>query len=137
LPDADRARGLGPGLGDRRDGRDGRGRAVPASGTFRGPEWIRADPSKGLSLEEIRGVTRSNAGAFNACLTAATRHNKQLHGPFLYQIEVDKKGTVTSAHPYQPSAVASFDKCVTAVIKRARFPGGPASVEAPLVFDPG
>ena len=93
--------------------------------------------SKGLSLEEIRGVMRSNAGAFNACLTAAARHNKQLHGPFLYQIEVDKKGIVTSAHPYQPSAVASFDKCVTAVIKRARFPGGPASVEAPLVFDPG
>jgi hypothetical protein len=32
--------------------------------------------------------------------------------------------------------VAAFDKCVIGVLKRARFPGGPANVEAPLVFDP-
>jgi TonB family protein len=95
-----------------------------------------AAPSKGLSLEQIRTVMRANAGAFNTCLTAATRRNKQLHGPFLYQIEVDAKGKVTSAHPYQPSPVASFDRCVVGVIKRAKFPGGPAHVEAPLVFDP-
>jgi len=94
-----------------------------------------AGPSKGLSLEQIRGVMRSNVAAFNACLTAATRSHKQLHGPFVYQIEVDKKGKVTSARPYQPSAVPSFDRCITGVIKRARFPGGPASVEAPIAFD--
>jgi hypothetical protein len=94
-----------------------------------------AEPSKGLSLEQIRGVMRAHVAAFNACLTAATRNNKQLHGPFLYQIEVDKKGKVTSARPYQPSAVPSFDRCITGVFKRARFPGGPASVEAPIAFD--
>ena len=93
-----------------------------------------AERSKGLSLEQIRSVMRANAGAFNACLTAATRQHKQFHGPFLYQIEVDKNGKVTSARPYQPSAVATFDKCITGVIKRARFPGGPASVEAPIAF---
>ena len=92
--------------------------------------------SKGLSLEQIRGVMRAHAAAFNACLTAATRQGKPLHGPFLYEIEVDKNGKVSSAHPYQPSPVASFDKCIIGVIKRAKFPGGPASVEAPLVFDP-
>jgi TonB family protein len=92
--------------------------------------------AKGLSLEQIRTVMRANAAAFNTCLTAATRRNKQLHGPFLYQIEVDAKGKVTSTHPYQPSPVASFDRCVVAVIKRAKFPGGPAHVETPLVFDP-
>jgi outer membrane biosynthesis protein TonB len=95
-----------------------------------------AEPSRGLSLEQIRGVMRANVAAFNACLTAATRSHKQLHGPFLYQIEVDKKGKVTSARPYQPSALPSFDKCISGVIKRARFPGGPASVEAPIAFDP-
>jgi outer membrane biosynthesis protein TonB len=95
-----------------------------------------AEPTKGLSLEQIRGVMRANVAAFSACLTAATRNHKQLHGPFLYQIEVDKKGKVISARPYQPSAVPSFDKCITGVIKRARFPGGPASVEAPIAFDP-
>jgi hypothetical protein len=95
-----------------------------------------AEPSRGLSLEQIRGVMRAHVAAFNACLAAATRNNKQLHGPFLYEIEVDKKGKVTSARPYQPSAVPSFDKCITGVIKRARFPGGPASVEAPIAFDP-
>ena len=94
-----------------------------------------AELSKGLSLEEIRGVMRANAVAFNACLTSATRGNKELHGPFLYQIEVDKRGKVTSAHPYAPSAVAAFDKCVVAVLRRAKFPGGPAHVETPLVFD--
>ncbi len=94
-----------------------------------------AEPSKGLSLEQIRGVMRANVAAFNACLTAATRNHKQFHGPFLYQIEVDKKGKVTSVRPYQPSALPAFDKCITAVIKRARFPGGPASVEAPIAFD--
>jgi hypothetical protein len=94
-----------------------------------------AELSKGLGLEEIRGVMRANAAAFNACLTSATRGNKELHGPFLYQIEVDKRGKVTSAHPYAPSAVAAFDKCVVAVLKRAKFPGGPAHVETPLVFD--
>jgi outer membrane biosynthesis protein TonB len=94
-----------------------------------------AGPSKGLSLEQIRGVMRANVAAFNACLTAATRNHKQFHGPFLYQIEVDKKGKVTSVRPYQPSALLSFDRCITAVIKRARFPGGPASVEAPIAFD--
>lgn len=91
---------------------------------------------RGLSLEQIRGVMRAHAEAFNACLAAANRSGKPLHGPFLYQIEVDKKGKVTSAHPYQPSAAASFDRCVTGVLKRAKFPGGPASVETPLVFDP-
>ena len=91
--------------------------------------------SKGLSLEEIRGVMRANAVAFNACLTSATRGNKELHGPFLYEIEVDKRGKVTSVHPYAPSAVAAFDKCVVAVLKRATFPGGPAHVETPLVFE--
>jgi outer membrane biosynthesis protein TonB len=91
--------------------------------------------STGLSLEQIRGVMRAHAAAFNACLTAATRRHKQLHGPFLYQIEVDKKGRVTSAHPYQPSSVASFDRCIINVIKRAKFPGGPARVETPLVFE--
>jgi outer membrane biosynthesis protein TonB len=95
-----------------------------------------ADPSKGLSLEQIRNVMRANATAFNACLTAATRHGKQLHGPFVYEIEVDKNGKVMSAHPYQPSPAASFDRCIAAVIKRARFPGGPASVETPIPFDP-
>ena len=93
-----------------------------------------AEHSRGLSLEQIRTVMRANASAFTACLTAATRHNRQFHGPFLYQIEVDKNGKVTSARPYQPSALASFDKCITGVIKRARFPGGPASVEAPIAF---
>jgi outer membrane biosynthesis protein TonB len=97
---------------------------------------VAAAPSKGLSLEQIRGVMRANVAAFNACLTAATRNHKQLHGPFLYQIEVDKKGKVTSARPYQPSAMPSFDRCITGVIKRARFPGGPASVETPIAFDP-
>jgi TonB family protein len=101
---------------------------APAAGSGRS--------STGLSLEQIRTVMRANAAAFNACLTAATRRNKQLHGPFLYQIEVDAKGKVTSAHPYQPSPVASFDRCVVGVIKRAKFPGGPAHVETPLVFDP-
>jgi TonB family protein len=95
-----------------------------------------ANPARGLSLEQIRNVMRANAAAFNACLTAATRHNKQLHGPFVYRIEVDKSGKVTSAQPYQPSSAASFDRCITAVIKRARFPGGPASVETPIPFDP-
>jgi hypothetical protein len=93
-------------------------------------------PSRGLSLEQIRGVMRANAGAFNACLTAVTRHNKQFHGPFVYQIQVDRSGKVTAARPYQPSSVASFDRCITGVLKRARFPGGPASVEAPILFDP-
>jgi len=92
--------------------------------------------SRGLSLEQIRGVMRANAVAFDACLRAATRHGKQLHGPFLYDIEVDKHGKVTSARPFQPSAVAAFDKCIIGVLKRAKFPGGPATVEAPLVFDP-
>jgi hypothetical protein len=95
-----------------------------------------AELSKGLSLEQIRNVMRAHAAAFNACLTAATHGRKPFHGPFLYQIEVDKTGKVVSARPYQPSAVASFDRCVVSVIKRAKFPGGPASVEAPLVFDP-
>jgi TonB family protein len=90
---------------------------------------------RGLSLEQIRGVMRANVAAFNACLTAATRGHKQLHGPFVYQIDVDKTGKVTSARPYQPSAMPAFDRCITAVIKRARFPGGPASVEAPIAFD--
>jgi len=98
------------------------------------PGW--AQPAKGLSLEQIRGVMRANVAAFNACLSAATRRDRRFHGPFLYQIEVDKKGKVTSAHPYQPSSVASFDRCITGVIKRATFPGGPASVEAPIVFEP-
>lgn len=97
---------------------------------------VAAEPSRGLSLEQIRGVMRAHVAAFNACLAAATRNNKQLHGPFLYQIEVDKRGKVTSARPYQPSTVPSFDRCIAGVIKRAKFPGGPASVEAPIAFDP-
>jgi hypothetical protein len=93
-----------------------------------------AERSKGLSLEQIRGVMRANARAFNACFTA-TRRPKQLHGPFVYQIEVDKKGKVISARPYQPSGVVAFDRCIIGVLLRAKFPGGPASVETPLVFD--
>jgi TonB family protein len=92
-------------------------------------------PTRGLSLEQIRGVMRAHARAFNACLAGSTRRDRPLHGPFVYQIEVDRTGKVTSARPYQPSGVAAFDRCVTGVLKRARFPGGPASVEAPLVFD--
>ena len=101
-----------------------------------------ADPSspslsRGLSLEQIRGVMRGNARAFNACLAGAARRDKQLHGPFVYQIQVDRKGKVLSARPYQPSGNAAFDRCVIGVLMRARFPGGPASVETPLPFDPG
>jgi TonB family protein len=95
-----------------------------------------AERSKGLSLEQIRGVMRAHATAFSSCHAAAVKQRKRLHGPFLYQIEVDKNGKVISVRPYQPSPLASFDKCVIAVLRRARFPGGPASVEAPLVFDP-
>ena len=95
-----------------------------------------ADRPRGLSLEQIRGVMRANVGAFNTCLAAALRKDKQFHGPFVYQIEVDKKGKVTAARPYQPSSNASFDRCITGVLKRAHFPGGPASVEAPIVFAP-
>jgi len=91
---------------------------------------------RGLSLEEIRGVMRAHASAFDACLRAATRQNRELHGPFLYDIEVDAHGKVTAARPFQPSVVASFDRCVVGVLTRARFPGGPANVETPLVFDP-
>jgi hypothetical protein len=95
-----------------------------------------APRGKGLSLEEIRGVMRAHAGAFKTCLAAATRNHKPFHGPFVYQIEVDLRGKVVSARPYQPSAVAAFDRCITGVLLRARFPGGPASVEAPLAFEP-
>jgi outer membrane biosynthesis protein TonB len=108
------------------------GLAVASSATV-----AAAQRTKGLSLQQIRGVMRANAAAFNQCLRTATRRGKELHGPFLYQIEVDKDGKVTGARPYQPSAVAAFDKCVIGVLKRARFPSGPANVEAPLVFDPG
>jgi outer membrane biosynthesis protein TonB len=97
---------------------------------------VAAAPSKGLSLEQIRGVMRAHAGEFNACLAAATRRGKPLHGPFLYDIEVDRAGKVTAVRPFQPSAVAAFDRCIIGVLKRARFPGGPASVETPLVFEP-
>ena len=62
-----------------------------------------AERSKGLSFEQVRGVMRANVAAFNACLAAATKRHKQLHGPFLYQIEIDKQGKVISARPYQPS----------------------------------
>jgi outer membrane biosynthesis protein TonB len=91
---------------------------------------------RGLSLEQIRGVMRAHATEFNTCYIAARRHYRQLQGPFVYQIEVDRKGKVSSARPYQPSGVTSFDRCITDVLLHARFPGGPASVEAPLVFDP-
>ena len=94
-----------------------------------------AERTRGLSLEQIRGVMRAHARAFNACLTTATRNTKKLHGPFVYQIVVDRTGKVTSARPYQPSAVAAFDRCVVGVLLHAKFPGGPASVETPLVFD--
>jgi hypothetical protein len=97
---------------------------------------VAAAPSNGLSLEQIRNVMRANAVAFNGCLTAATRRNPPLHGPFLYEIEVDPKGRVTAVRPHHPSEAAAFDKCITGVLKRAKFPGGPAHVEAPLVFDP-
>jgi hypothetical protein len=93
--------------------------------------------SRGLGLLQIRDVMRAHATEFAACHRAATRGRAQLHGPFLYQIGVDRTGRVISARPYQPSAVATFDKCVIGVIKRARFPGGPANVEAPIVFEPG
>ncbi len=95
-----------------------------------------AERPRGLSLEQIRGVMRANAPGFNACFVAARRHDRQLHGPFVYQIEVDRKGKVISARPYQPSGVATFDRCITDVLLRARFPGGPASVETPIVFEP-
>jgi TonB family protein len=95
-----------------------------------------AQRSRGLSLEQIRSVMRANSSAFSACHKAAARQRKRLYGPFVYQIEVDQRGKVKSVRPYQPSAVASFDRCVVDVIKRVRFPGGPASVEAPLVFEP-
>jgi len=94
-----------------------------------------APPARGLSLDQIRGVMRANAGAFNNCLMAASRNGKPLDGPFLYQITVDKAGRVTSAHPFQPSAVPAFDRCIIAVLRRAKFPGGPASFDAPLVFE--
>lgn len=94
-----------------------------------------AGAAPGLSFEQIRGVMRANAAAFNRCLSAAARANKPLHGPFLYEIDVDKRGKVTAARPYAPSPVASFDRCVVDVLKRAKFPGGPARVEIPLVYD--
>jgi outer membrane biosynthesis protein TonB len=94
-----------------------------------------AEPSKGLSLTQIRGVMRAHARQFNACLAASSRRSKPLHGPFVYQIEVDRHGKVLSARPYQPSGVVAFDRCVTGVLKQAKFPGGPASVETALVFD--
>lgn len=94
-----------------------------------------AERPRGLSLEQIRGVMRAHASEFNACYSAARRRNRELHGPFVYQIDVDRKGKVITAHPYQPSGVAAFDRCITDVLLRARFPGGPASVETPLVFD--
>lgn len=100
------------------------------------PGASRPERPTGLSLEQIRGVMRTHASEFNACFVAARRHNRQLHGPFVWQIEVDRKGKVASARPYQPSGDAAFDRCIAGVVMRARFPGGPASVETPLVFDP-
>jgi len=94
-----------------------------------------AERTRGLSLEQIRGVMRAHALEFTECYIAARRHYRQLQGPFVYQIEVDRKGKVTSARPYQPSGVATFDRCVTEVLQHTHFPGGPASVETPLVFD--
>jgi hypothetical protein len=91
--------------------------------------------SDGLSLEQIRTVMQANAHAFTGCLNKAVKQNKNFHGPFLYDIVVDKAGKVTAARPFAPSAVASFDTCVVAILKKAKFPGGPANVEAPLVFE--
>jgi outer membrane biosynthesis protein TonB len=100
------------------------------------PGAPRAERTTGLSLEQIRGVMRGHASEFNACFVAAHRRNRQLHGPFVWQIEVDRKGKVTSARPYQPSGDAAFDRCIAGIVAHARFPGGPASVETPLVFEP-
>jgi len=92
--------------------------------------------ARGLSLEQIRDVMRRHAAGFQRCLSAATRTRRDLHGPFLFQLEVDAHGQVTSARPFQASPVAAFDRCVVAILRRARFPGGPATFETPLVFDP-
>jgi outer membrane biosynthesis protein TonB len=100
-----------------------------------GPGAGGAARPRGLSLEQIRGVMRASASEFKACFAAASRTNRGLHGPFVYQMEVDAKGKVASARPYQPSGVAAFDRCIIAVLLRARFPGGPAHVETPLVFE--
>jgi outer membrane biosynthesis protein TonB len=110
---------------------------VPAAaGAAPGAERpVRLERTTGLSLEQIRGVMRAHASEFNACFVAAQRRNRQLHGPFVWQIEVDRKGKATSARPYQPSGDTAFDRCIAGVLVRARFPGGPASVETPLVFD--
>ena len=110
--------------------------AVIAPGAARAaPGPSGAARPRGLSLEQIRRVMSAHASEFNACYIAARRHNRQLQGPFVYQIEVDKKGKVSSARPYQPSGVPVFDNCITDVLLHTRFPGGPASVETPLVFD--
>jgi TonB family protein len=110
--------------------------AAIAPGAARAAPPSAAERPRGLSLEQIRGVMRAHASEFSACYSAARRRSRQLQGPFVYQIEVDRKGKVTSARPYQPSGVAAFDRCITDVLLRARFPGGPASVETPLVFEP-
>jgi TonB family protein len=109
---------------------------MPAGAAGAAPRPSGAERPRGLSLEQIRGVMRAHASEFNACYSTARRRSWQLQGPFVYQIEVDRKGKVTSARPYQPSGVAAFDRCITDVLLRARFPGGPASVETPLVFEP-
>jgi outer membrane biosynthesis protein TonB len=110
--------------------------AAVVPGAAAAPGASRGERPSGLSLEQIRGVMRSHASEFNTCFVAARRRNRQLHGPFVWQIEVDRKGKATSARPYQPSGDAAFDHCIAGVLVRARFPGGPASVETPLVFDP-
>jgi outer membrane biosynthesis protein TonB len=110
---------------------------APGSGGSAGaaPGPSGAQRPRGLSLEQIRGVMRAHVSEFTECYVAARRHYRQLQGPFVYQIEVDKKGKVTSARPYQPSGVVAFDRCITDVLLHTHFPGGPANVETPLVFD--
>ncbi len=91
--------------------------------------------SDGLSLEQIRNTMQANAHAFTSCLNRTGKQSGKLHGPFLYDIVVDKVGKVTTAHPFAPSAVPAFDRCIVDVLKKVKFPGGPANVETPLVFE--
>lgn len=108
------------------------------------PKRIRVDPATvngRLPAEVLRGVVRSNFGAFRKCYEAGLGRDPKLEGLVLTKFVIERDGSVsnvdTSKSEIADSEVAT---CVGASFETLRFPepeGGIVRVTYPIRFSPG
>lgn len=114
--------------------RDAASRDVAPDVVPRPPTHGRVDP------REVQRILATKTEDIRGCYRNELQHDDTLRGEVIVRVRVEDDGSVSETSSGGDPPMLRVGRCIESVLRTLRFPrptGGPATVAAPFVFQPG